>query len=115
MVDRVYKNDLPRLRAALFEMRSEFSQIEPRTDWVRLRIDPLLTHLNRLEALVRRWEAARLRGAVPMLHSDLVYLRKNVDALRMVLASERKGSLGRRKSHSPRSRLDRRHLAHTAR
>ena len=50
MVDRLYKKDLPRLRAALFEMRSEFSQIEPRTDWVRFRIDPLLTHLNRLEA-----------------------------------------------------------------
>lgn len=98
MVDRVYKNDLPRLREDLLEMRSELSKIEPSTDWVRLRIAPLLRHLERLERLVPAIESSGFRGGVPLLHSDLVYFRTNVDGLRRVLASERKGSQRRRKS-----------------
>ena len=98
MVDRVYKNDLPRLRGVLLEMKSEFSKIEPSTDWVRLRVDPLLRHLELLERLVPTLESSDVRGGVPLLHSDLVYFRTNVDGLRRVLASERKWSQRRRES-----------------
>lgn len=98
MVDRVYKNDLPRLRGALLGMKAEFSRLEPRTDWVRLRIDPLLRHLRELEALIPRIEASGLHGGVPQLHSDLVYLRQNVEALKARLAAETKRGPGRRKS-----------------
>lgn len=98
MVDRVYKSAWPALRKALLELKTEFSRIEPTTDWVRLRIDPLLRHLELLEKTVRSWEGARLRGAVPMLHSDLVYFRKNVEGLKRVLSSEQRLSQRRRAS-----------------
>ena len=89
MVDRVYRSELPRLRRTLRKMRSEFSRIHPSTDWVRLRIDPLLAHIDRLGARVRIWDSSPQRGGVPMLHSDLVYLRENVKHLRKVLGSAR--------------------------
>lgn len=98
MVDRVYRNAWPSLRKALLGLKSEFSKIDTSTDWVRLRIDPLLSHLELLEALVRSWESLPLRGAVPMLHSDLVYFRQNVQGLKRVLASERRWSQRPRKS-----------------
>ena len=95
MVDRVYKGAWPEFRRALLNLRSEFSKIEPSTDWIRLRIDPLLEHLKLLEALVRSWKSYPLRGAVPMLHSDLVYFRENINGLKRVLASEKKRSRSR--------------------
>ena len=98
MVDRVYKGAWPELRRTLLKLRAEFSEIEPSTDWVRLRVEPLLEHLKLLEALVRSWESYRLRGAVPMLHSDLVYFRDNINGLKQVLASEKKWSQARRKA-----------------
>ena len=90
MVDRVYRNAWPEFRRTLLELRSEFSKIDAPTDWVRLRVDPLLRHLNLLETLVRSWESSRLRGGVPMLHSDLIYFRENISGLKRVLASEKR-------------------------
>jgi hypothetical protein len=98
MVDRVYRSAWPEFRRTLLRLRSEFSKFEPSTDWVRLRVDPLLEHLKLLERLVHSWESYPLRGAVPMLHSDLVYFRDNVNGLKQVLASERKRLQARRKA-----------------
>lgn len=95
MVDRVYKTDLPRLRKALEELRQNFSGLSPsKTDWVKLRIDPLLKHLDSLEQLLNSKEFSaefsHLRKGVALFHSDLVYLRKNVEELEKLLQSERK-------------------------
>ena len=95
MVDREYKTDLPRLRKALEELRENFSSIGPsKTDWVKLRIDPLLKHLDLLEHLLNSKEFSsefsHLRKGVALFHSDLVYLRKNVKELEKLLQSEKK-------------------------
>ena len=96
MVDRVYRGDLPRLRKALAELRTEFARIEAGPAWIRLRIDPLSRHLRRLEDVVPQGSTSGLRGLVPMLHSDLVYLRQNVQALQRVRASRGSQSLRKR-------------------
>ncbi len=94
MVDHVYKGAVPELRRSLQRLRKEFSQLDPRTDWVRLRVDPVLKHAVALERLVtsRRFapEFARLRRGVGLFHSDLVYLKTNVQGLTALLESERK-------------------------
>jgi len=94
MVDRVYKSDIPALRDALENLRREFSGLGCKTDWARLRIDPLLQHAVSLERLLKSRkfsaEMSRLRRGVVMFHSDLVYLRENVRALQGVLESERR-------------------------
>ena len=95
MVDRAYKADLPRMRRALEDLREEFSSLGPsRTDWTRLRIEPLLKHLDSLEQLLHSeefsGESSRLRMGVAMFHSDLMYLRENLRALERVLQAEKK-------------------------
>jgi hypothetical protein len=95
MVDRAYKADLPRLRKALGELRENFSDLRSsETDWVKLRIDPLLKHLDSLEQLLHSSEFSpefsHLRKGVVLFHSDLVYLRENVKGLKKLLESERK-------------------------
>ncbi len=94
MVDRVYKADLPRLRKALEELREGFSDLgTSKTDWVKLRVDPLLKHLDSLKGLLRSREfsseSSRLRKGVELFHSDLVYLRANVKGLEKLLQSEK--------------------------
>jgi predicted RNase H-like nuclease (RuvC/YqgF family) len=94
MVDRVYKTDLPRLRKALERLREDFSSLgSSKTNWSRLRIEPLLGHLDSLEQQLNSEEFSRefshLRKGVTMFHSDLVYLRENVKALEKVLQSEK--------------------------
>lgn len=93
VVDRVYVADLPRLRKDLERLKDEFSKLDsPKTDWTRLRIEPLLKHLDTLEHLIRSpefsQEIARLRMGAGMFHSDLIYLRENVKQLEKVLESE---------------------------
>ena len=94
MVDKVYKADLPRLRNTLEKQREEFSNLDTKTDWTKLRIDPLLKHLETLEQLLQSQEFtkefSRLRKGVKMFHSDLVYLRENVKELEKILQSEKK-------------------------
>jgi len=97
MVDRAYKEDLPRLRKALEELRGDFSSLDSsKTDWTRLRIDPLLKHVDSLEQVLCSNEFSResshLRKGVLLFHSDLVYLRENVKGLRKLLQSEKKSS-----------------------
>jgi len=94
MVDRVYMADLPRLRKALEELKEGFNSLDStKTDWVELRINPLLKHLDSLEQLLHSKEFSRefsrLRKGVALFHSDLVYLRENVKELRKLLQSER--------------------------
>ncbi|MGP8072676.1 MAG: hypothetical protein ACLPZM_06060 [Thermoplasmata archaeon] len=90
MVDRVYKEDLPALRKTLEKLKAEFSELPSKTDWTRLRVDPLLRHAKQLEQKLRSQGSARLSKGVRLFHSDLVYLRENVKGLRDVLESEKK-------------------------
>ena len=93
MVDRAYKEDLPRLRARLENLRADFADLGPSgAKWARLRIDPLLEHLDTLERLMHSdefsGEFSRLKKGVELFHSDLVYLRQNVMGLQELLLSE---------------------------
>jgi len=95
LVDRVYKSDLPRLRKALEKLRDDFCKLDSgKTDWSKLRIDPLLKHLDSLEQLLHSEEFSeefsRLRKGVKLFHTDLVYLRENVKGLEELLRSEKK-------------------------
>ena len=100
MVDRVYKEDLPRLRTTLEKLREDFSNLgQTKTDWTRLRIEPLLKHLEALEQLLNSREFSsefsHLRKGVELFHSDLVYFRTNVKGLEKLLQSERKSKKGK--------------------
>jgi len=92
-MDRSYKEDIPKLRKALEDLRQELSGVASTTDWPRLRIEPLLDHARSLEGVLRSpkfaRETARLRRGVVMFHADLVYLRQNVKALKEILAVEK--------------------------
>ena len=97
MVDRAYKKDLPRLRKSLEELRKDFAALDSSgTDWARLRVDPLLKHLDSLEKLLHSREFSaefsHLRKGVRLFHSDLVYLRENVKGLEKLLESEKESS-----------------------
>ena len=93
-MDRSYKEDIPKTKKALEKLKKEFSGVASTTDWTRLRIQPLLYHVKSIERLLRSpkfaRETARLRRGVAMFHSDLVYLRENVKALKEILHAERK-------------------------
>ena len=95
MVDQVYKTALPRLRKDLEKLKREFSTLDStKTNWIELRIDPLLRHLDSLEQLLRSKnysrEFSRLRKGVVLFHSDLVYFRENVKELEKLLSSEKR-------------------------
>ncbi len=95
MVDKVYKKQLPRLRNDLEKLREGFSSLGPsRTNWTKLRIEPLLKHLDSLEQLLNseefERESSRLTKGVRLFRSDLVYLKENIKGLEMVLLSEKK-------------------------
>jgi hypothetical protein len=100
MVDRAYKQELPRLRNTLERLREDFSNLEStKTDWTKLRIEPLLKHLEALEQLLhsRKFshEVSRLTKGVELFHSDLVYFRTNVKGLEKLLQSEEKSATRR--------------------
>jgi hypothetical protein len=92
-MDKVYKSDIPQKRRELQELKRQFSGVASTTDWIKLRIDPLLEHAKSLEKLLRSpkfsRETSRLTRGVVMFHSDLVYLRENVNALKAILQAER--------------------------
>jgi hypothetical protein len=95
MVDRVYKMQLPRLRNDLEKLREGFSSLgSSRTNWTKLRIEPLLRHLDSLEQQLNSEEfsreSSRLTKGVRLFHSDLVYFRENIKGLKKVLMSEKK-------------------------
>ena len=93
-MDRSYKEDIPNTRRALEQLKNQFSGVASTTDWTQLRIEPLLDHVKSLERLLRSpkfaRETARLRRGVVMFHSDLIYLRENVKALRQILDVEKR-------------------------
>lgn len=99
MVDRVYKKQIPAQRKALEKLREDFSKLSSKTNWAKLRIEPLLKHVEALEQLLGSGEFSRefsrLTKGVVFFHSDLEYLRKNVKGLEQLLQSE-KEFLGRR-------------------
>jgi hypothetical protein len=92
-MDKVYKGDIPRHRKALEQLEKEFSSVVSKTDWTTLRIEPLLVHVKMLERLLHSSqfsrETARLNKGVVMFHSDFVYLRANIKALKAILAGQR--------------------------
>lgn len=52
-MDRTYKEDIPSTRRALEKLKKEFSGVASTTDWTKLRIEPLLAHVNFLGRLLR--------------------------------------------------------------
>lgn len=100
MVDRVYRTGVPQLRKELLRLRERFSTLDTKTDWIRLRVDPVLTHAEELEKLLmsRKFSlgSSRLTKGVALFHSDLVYLRANVKGLEKILQSESKPRTNKR-------------------
>ncbi len=94
MVDRVYRTAIPEFRRVLQALRKDFKRLGSKTDWARLRVEPVLRHATSLEKILNSSrfskETARLNKGVVLFHSDLVYLRTNVKALRELLAEEKK-------------------------
>ena len=94
MVDRVYKGAIPEFKAKLQKLRKEFASVPARTDWNRLRVEPLLRHVESLESVLRSKRHAaqisRLTRGVSMFHSDLVYLQHNLKELTKTLERERR-------------------------
>lgn len=90
-MDRSYKADIPRFRETLERLKEEFAGIDSKTDWVKLRIEPLLEHVARLERILKSpkfaRQTARLNRGVVMFHADLVYLRTNIATLKTILSA----------------------------
>ncbi|HEV8050221.1 MAG TPA: hypothetical protein VGP88_06470 [Thermoplasmata archaeon] len=105
MVDRVYKGSLPGFRAQLEELRAGFAELASPTDWTTLRIEPLLRHVDSLQRLTdsadHAREFSRLTKGVAMFHSDLVYLRLNVQELARTLRAEQNRPANRRPLPAP--------------
>jgi hypothetical protein len=89
----------------LLKLKADLRSTDSRTDWIELRIEPLLKHLRSLEQLMTSQEYSeefsKLRKGVDLFHSDLVYFSTNVKGLEKILESERKKS-GLKKSEKPR-------------
>jgi hypothetical protein len=58
-MDKSYKDDIPKARRALEELKKEFSEVASTTDWTQLRIEPLLDHVRSLERVLRSPKFAR--------------------------------------------------------
>lgn len=101
MVDKVYKSKIAAYAKELQLLKEEFRTAGSTTDWIRLRVEPLLLHATRLEHLQRSRkflrEFSRLPQGVVLFHSDLVYLRTNIAALRKILAPRKRASRGKRR------------------
>ena len=90
MVDRVYKGSLPKIKRRLEEMRVEFGRLDTDVDWAKLRVEPMIRHVESLENSLATLESKHLTRGVVLLHSDLVYLRTNVRGLEEILQAEEK-------------------------
>ena len=101
MVDRVYKGGIPELRKDLEKLRDDFLDIGSKTNWVKMRIEPVLRHAETLEQLMVSPEFSQdfshLTKGVVLFHSDLVYLRTNVKGLKEIFRSEKRSSDSRKK------------------
>lgn len=106
MVDRVYKVSIPQLRRALEQLQRRFSELGTKVDWNGVRVRPVLKHAEALEHLLRSRrfsrEFSRLSRGVELFHSDLVYLRANVQGLTRILESEGR-SKGREDPRRPKT------------
>jgi hypothetical protein len=102
-MDKVYKKDIPSLIATLEDLHERFMRCDSKSNWRKLRIQPLLRHAKQLERVMQApefmHERERLTTGVAMFRSDLVYLRDNVRILRSILDSEEK-TRSKRASHS---------------
>jgi len=96
VVDRVYKKQIPALRKALEELRENFSNRSSKTNWTKLRIEPLIRHAESLERLLGSREFSRLTKGVELFWSDLEYLRRDVRGLEEVFQSEKEFSGARK-------------------
>ena len=47
-MDRAYKQDIPSVIKRLEGLRDAFATLDSKTDWTRLRIEPLLEHAKSL-------------------------------------------------------------------
>ena len=92
LMDRSYKEDIPKIRKALEALRSELAELRSTTNWTKLRIEPLLEHVKYLERVLGSpkfaRETARLRRGVAMFRADLVYFRENIKELKKIVAIE---------------------------
>src|SRR5689334_25303844 len=99
-MDRSYKEDIPKAKRALEQLKKEFASVASPTNWIKLRIEPLLEHVKSLDRLLRSakfaHETTRLRRGVVMFHADLVDLRENIQALKKILRTERGSNRDRR-------------------
>jgi hypothetical protein len=104
VVDRVYKENIPAQRKALEKLKTEFSKLKSTTNWTRVRVEPLLRHAKQLEEQLKSQGSSRLTKGVKMFHSDLVYLRDNVNGLTKILQSEKRSLQNRIKLPGKRRR-----------
>lgn len=106
-MDRTYKEDIAATSRALEQLKTEFSHLDSKTDWKNLRVRPLLEHARSLERLLRSpqfaRETSRLPRGVPMFHSDLVYFRENIKALKAILELERRSHSRGHRTSKPRA------------
>jgi hypothetical protein len=86
-MDRSYKEDIPKAKKELEALKKQFQGVASTTDWTKLRIDPLLEHVNSLERLLRSpsfaRETARLRRAVALTRSQITNPRRLTSRLRL--------------------------------
>ena len=101
-MDRVYKRGIREVARTLQDLRDQFAALDSKTDWTRLRVEPLLDHAKELTSLIESREfareTARLRSGVEMFHADLVYFGDNIRGLKRALTAEQKAALRRRRS-----------------
>jgi hypothetical protein len=55
-MDRSYKEDIPRAKKTLEELKKEFSGVAPTTDWTKLRIEPMKTKIKLPVRLGPEWD-----------------------------------------------------------
>ena len=89
-MDRSYKEDIRKFKAALEQLKKNLSAHGTKTDWMQLRVEPLLEHVKRLDQILKSprfaREAVRLREGVAMFRADLDYLRTNIKILKGIIA-----------------------------